>query len=268
MATPIDIAKQFFEALKPGAAANLAIDLLAEDAAFVSNKPPSRGREAAINAMRSHDGELVPKMTWRALEMRGGDVRAIGDAPDGSFKLGYLVTLKFKEGKIELIQLQDVRDSRIAGSIRPHAAPQPLALPQVIKDMILGARDKNPMVIACIDADGYPALSFRGSFFPLSDDQLALWIRNPEGDFVTAIDQNPHVGLMLREQANKHTFQLRGRARVTHDPAERARLYAAIPKQEQNHDFALLGAGVVIDLDWIHGYFSGGEQLTMKRAGL
>lgn len=266
MATPLDIAKQFLEGLTPAAAPNAALDILAEGAVFMSNKPAARGRQAVVGAMRAHDGELITKIIWRELEMRGDDVRAIGDAPEGSLKLGYIVTLKFEDDKIGLIQLQDIRDTRMAGSVRPHGAAEALKLPQSIKDMIRDARDKNPMVIACIDAEGYPALSFRGSFLPLGDDQLALWIRNPEGDFVTAIAKNPHVGLMLREQANKHTFQFRGRARVSHDPSERARIYSAIPKQEQNHDFATLGAAVVIDLDWVHGYFSGGEMITMKRA--
>lgn len=266
MATPVDIAKQFFGALTPGAARTALTEILAEDAVFMSNKPAARGREAVVDAMRAHDGALTTRIAWRAPEMRGDNVQAVGDAPQGSLKLGYLVSLKFKDGRIALVQLQDIRDTRMAGSVRPHGAPEPLKLPQVIKDMILDARDKNPIVIACIDAEGYPTLSFRGSFFPVGDDQLALWIRNPEGDFVTAIGQNPRVGLMLREQASKHTFQFRGRARVSHDPGERARIYAAIPRQEQNHDFAKLGAAVVIDLDWIHGYFSGGQMITMRRA--
>lgn len=267
MAMPLDTAKQFFDALRTGAAAAEAMDILAEDVVFMSNKPAARGRQAVVDALRSHDDELVTRIAWRAPEMLGADVRVTGDAPAGSLKLGYIVTLKFKDGKIALIQLQDIRDTRMAGSVRPHDGPEALKLPQATKDMIVDARDKNPIVIACIDAEGYPALSFRGSFYPFSDDQLAMWVRNPEGDFVTAIAKNPHVGLMLREQANKHTFQFRGRARISRDPEERARIYAAIPKQEQNHDFANLGAAVVIDLDWIHGYFSGGQMITMRRAG-
>lgn len=265
MPTPVDIVRRFFAALASDALPAPLMNIVADDVVFMSNKPAVRGREAAIAAIRAHDGELVAKIAWRTLEQQGDDVRVIGDAPEGSLKLGYIVTLKLKGDKIELIQLQDVRDLRMAGSVRPHGAPEGLKLPQAIKDMIRDARDRNPMVIACINADGYPALSFRGSFLPFSDDQLALWVRNPEGDFVTAIAQNPRVGLMLREQANKHTFQFRGRARVSHDPDERARIYSAIPKQEQNHDFAKLGAAVVIDLDWLHGYFSGGELITMRR---
>ena len=265
MPASLDIAKRFFDALKREDT-TAALEMLTEDAAFVSNKPAANGRRAVVDALRAHDAELIAKVTWREPELLGANVRMTGDTPQGALKLGYIVTLHFRDDKITLIQLQDIRDRRMAGSVLPQEAPAALKLPQVIKDLIKDARDKNPVVIACVDDEGYPLLSFRGSLFAFSDDQLALWIRNPEGDFVTAIAQNPRVGLMLREQANKQTFQFRGRARLSHDPAERARIYAAIPKQEQNHDFADVGAAVVIDLDWLHGYFTGGKLITMKRA--
>jgi len=69
-----------------------------------------------------------------------------------------------------------------------------------------------------------------------------------------ALQKNPKVALMYRDEDTKATYQLQGRARVTTDEAERYRVYNASAMVEQAHDFAQLGVAVIIDLDRVEGY--------------
>jgi hypothetical protein len=116
------------------------------------------------------------------------------------------------------------------------------------------------MLVAHVDEDGQPILSFRGSVQAFSGDQLALWVRNAQGGFVQAIARNPCIALMYRDEDAKATYQFQGRARVTEDAAERRRIFDAAPAAERAHDFAMLGAAIVVDLDRVEGYAGLGPQ--------
>ena len=116
------------------------------------------------------------------------------------------------------------------------------------------------MLVAHVDAQGQPILSFRGSVQVHGDDQLALWIRNAEGGFIQAIRANPRIALMYRDEQAKATYQFQGRARVTDAAAERERIFQRAPAAERAHDFAKLGAAVVVDLDRVEGYAGLGPQ--------
>jgi hypothetical protein len=87
-----------------------------------------------------------------------------------------------------------------------------------------------------------------------ADDQLALWVRNAQGRFISAIQANPRIALMYRDEGAKATYQFQGRARVTEVAAERQRIFERAPEAERAHDFAMLGAAVVVDLDRVEGY--------------
>jgi len=258
--------RDFFHALTRGDHSVRA--MLTDDATFESTSPPVSGAEAVIETLLAQDGDLARRITWGAPESDGHQVRISGEAPNGSPKLGYIQTVSLDGDRISAIRQQDIRDSRMAGAIRLRAGEQPVAIPAELKQMIAEARDKNPMLVAYVDGYGQPVLSFRGSIFVLSDDQLALWIRNSEGGLVSCIATNPKVSLMYRNQSQKATFQFQGRAHVTKDVELRERIYAAIPSAEQHHDFARAGAAVVIDVDFLEGYFNlepGWTMLTQRR---
>lgn len=256
MSKKLDIAKQLVDTLNTATFASRGLELLAEDAEFTTFAPKVSGRQAVVDAMMKQEGGLFPQLKWDAPEQHGDAVRISGHAPEGSARLGYLCLLHFKNEKISLIQQQDIRDARMAGVGRPRQSEPTIKLPQELKRMIKEARNSNPMFLSCVDKDGQPALSYRGSIHAYSDDQLAMWIRNPEGEFLSCISKNPRVALMYRENTSKVAFQFQGRARVTHDPAERAKIYAGSPAIDQNHDFAQVGAAVIVDLDMVEGYFS------------
>jgi hypothetical protein len=61
-------------------------------------------------------------------------------------------------------------------------------------------------------------------------------------------------------RGHKATYQFQGRARVTEVAAERQRIFERAPAVERAHDFAMLGAAVVVDLDRVEGYAGLGPQ--------
>src|SRR5262245_56016690 len=110
----------------------------------------------------------------------------------------------------------------------------------------------NPMILASVDDQGRPRLSFRGSTAVFSPDQLGVWARNTEGRTASAIGSNPHVALMYRHPAQRVILQFAGRARLA-TADEREQVYANAPEIERNADPEKKGAGLIIDLDRVEG---------------
>jgi hypothetical protein len=74
-----------------------------------------------------------------------------------------------------------------------------LALTPEISALVNGALDTgNVLLLAAVDQDHKPLLSFRGSTAVFSESQLSFWARNGSGSTLAAIQKNPHVALMYR----------------------------------------------------------------------
>jgi hypothetical protein len=110
----------------------------------------------------------------------------------------------------------------------------------------------NPLIVASVDEEGKPRLSYRGSTQVFSKDQLGFWARNAEGSTLSAIAANPHVALMYRHPGQRVFLQFSGRARVAEGP-DRERVYDSAPEFEQKADPDRKGVGVIIDLDKVEG---------------
>ena len=84
--------------------------------------------------------------------------------------------------------------------------PPPPLTEMKLTDQIKGALGDpfgsgNFAIISYVDEGGQPNLSFRGSIHAHSDNQLALWARNPEGGLLKALKQNGgkgKVGIIYR----------------------------------------------------------------------
>jgi hypothetical protein len=111
----------------------------------------------------------------------------------------------------------------------------------------------NPAIIASVDEAGKPKMSFRGSLQVYSGDQLGFWARNAEGTTTGGIGANANVAVLYRAPASRVMLQFAGRARVTSDPAERAKVFESAPEFEQKADPERKGAAVIIDLDRVEG---------------
>lgn len=124
---------------------------------------------------------------------------------------------------------------------------------------------RRPMVIAYVDPDGSPRLSYRGSTQVFSPTQLAIWVRNPEGGILDSIAKNPAVSLLFGYfEADDRGFMIfRGRARAESSDAVRDRVYGNAHEFEQSQDPDRKGVAVVIDLESVDGFF-GGARLQMR----
>jgi hypothetical protein len=108
------------------------------------------------------------------------------------------------------------------------------------------------LLLAAVDKDRKPVLSFRGSTKVFSDSQLSFWARNAEGGTLEAIKGNPHVALMYRSPSVP-LLQFIGRARIVEAAAERDRAYEIAPEKERASDPGRKGCAVVVDLDEVKG---------------
>jgi pyridoxine/pyridoxamine 5'-phosphate oxidase len=129
-----------------------------------------------------------------------------------------------------------------------------LVIDDELKAIINGAlTERAPMVLASVDAEGRPRLTFRGSLQTFSDDQVGFWARNAEGSTMDNIAANPHVAMIMRNPDTRVVLQLSGTARRV-EGAERDRVYANAPEIEQRGDPEKKGAGVVVDLERVEGF--------------
>lgn len=131
----------------------------------------------------------------------------------------------------------------------------PLKITPQIKELITGAIDSgNVLLLAAVDKDGKPILSYRGSTSVYDDTTLSLWARNPEGSStIKAIKQNPNVAMMYRAHPDVPFIQFTGRARITEDEGERERVFSLAHEKEQGADPERTGAAIIIELDSISG---------------
>jgi predicted pyridoxine 5'-phosphate oxidase superfamily flavin-nucleotide-binding protein len=146
------------------------------------------------------------------------------------------------------------------------AAPQPqqfvplteMKLTDEIKDAVNNAlANRTPIVVAYVDEDGQPSLSFRGSTQAYSDTQLAIWVRNPEGGLLKSLEKNNRITLFYRDPEKRMTLQFRGRATIQNDDATRDKVYSNAPEVERNADREKKGFPIVIDLHRVDGVMPG-----------
>jgi predicted pyridoxine 5'-phosphate oxidase superfamily flavin-nucleotide-binding protein len=122
--------------------------------------------------------------------------------------------------------------------------------------------DGYPVVAATVDADGQPKLSFFGSTHVHSDDQLAFWVRDPEGGTLRRLAENPRISFLYRHPAEKVRWVFEGRARRVDEADERARVYDESAELERLMDAERKGVAVVVDLDAVTG-----RGVEMRRDG-
>jgi hypothetical protein len=135
-----------------------------------------------------------------------------------------------------------------------------LAITPEIGALVDGALDAGyPLLLAAVDAEHKPVLSYRGSTVVFSATQLSFWARNAEGGTLGAIRQNPHVALAYHSPVVP-VLQFIGRARITDDPAERDRAFSLSNEKERARDPNKKGQAVIIDLDQITGVLGFSES--------
>jgi hypothetical protein len=143
-----------------------------------------------------------------------------------------------------------------------------LKLSPALKETVNTALERGRMIsVAYVSPEGRPELSFRGSVQAYSDDQLAIWVRNPEGGILKAVESgHPHIVLLYGELGaqSKAFVTFRGRGRAEPSESVRRKVYDDSPKGERDMDKDRRGVALIIDLDSVDGFF-GGSSLKMRR---
>lgn len=104
-----------------------------------------------------------------------------------------------------------------------------IVLTEEIKRRLADAlTDGHPVVAGYVDREGDPHISFYGSVHAYSDDQLALWVRNADGELLAAIGRNPKIGFVYSDMSTRTFYRMYGRGRVESDPRSRVRRYASV----------------------------------------
>ncbi len=248
-ADSIQLVKDFLASLRPGSNGKPAprADLLTEDAIF-QTLGKIEGRDAVIERMAGEaSGQPYRVMEWSEPEPDGADVRITGRMPAGSAMAGVIITFRFAGNRISAVLQQP-----LPGAPTPAT---PLKLTPEIKALVGSAQMEGfPMVVAHVDESGQPILSFRGSTQAFSDTQLAIWVRNSDGNFLNSVAKNPRLALMYRNARTRALYQFQGRAHVSTDAAARAQVYQTMNQGERNHDYARSGAALIIDLERVEGW--------------
>jgi len=133
------------------------------------------------------------------------------------------------------------------------------------KRFVNALTDGVAMVVGYVDRNGDPHVSPYGSLHASADDQLALWVRNPQGDLIDGIARNPNVAVFYAQLSSRTFVRMRGRARVVGGTAERAKVFEGMHPFEQRGDPERKGVAVVIDLDSAAGRAADGTMFEMKR---
>jgi hypothetical protein len=201
----------------------------------------------AAELVQGPTGELARKLDWAEPQLVDGAVRLTGRARPGARDRPLVITLTLAGDRIARVQQQRMP--------APPVPAQPLVLPEALKRMVDNAlAERHPMLLSFIGPDEQPILSYRGSVQADGDDRLAMWIRNPDGLLVRSIAQRPKVALVYRNEDTKATYHFQGRARVSDAADDRKRVFDRAAAAEREHDFAMLGVVVLVDLDRVEGY--------------
>jgi hypothetical protein len=159
--------------------------------------------------------------------------------------------------------------SRVEQQLVPAPPPEPTALRLTddIKKAVNGALDnQTPMLIAYRDDGERIHLSYRGTVQAYSDDQLALWARDPQAGLPRNMVVHPQVTLFYNDPASRASYMFQGRARIESDPAAREKIFDNSDPREQYMDYHRRGAAIVVDLDRVEGRGPAGRVLMTREA--
>jgi hypothetical protein len=202
---------------------------------------------------------IMGMATWAEPLVDGERVTIRAEFPPGLPVVGATVTLRIDDGLISELT-QELESA-------PQPEPTPVALDKSVAALINGALDnRTPVIVAYVDAADVPHVSPRGTVMVWSPDQLAMWIRDPNGGLLRAIANNPNLSCFYRDPKTRVAYELTGRARPIEDPDDRDRVFRRSPRVEQNLDPMMRGVAIVVDLDVVAGGGPAGRVYMRREA--
>jgi hypothetical protein len=255
-------AQAYVEALRTGdrAAAQAVAPHLAQD--IVVRVGP-RQFEGHAEALKRITGvwPLTPvyrKGSWGEPQVSGSGVRVAGKmAQVGAGPTSVTLSFAFNDA------------DQITRVEQQNEAAQPIVEADTLPDFVVQRVDQalandTPIAVSYVDEHGRPHLSLRGSTQVFSPTQLSIWARTPKG-FGEAIQKNPSVSLLYRDNPTRSTISFQGKARIDSSDEVRRRVFEGSPEVEQNHESWESGIAVIIDLDQVDGATPEGK-VRLRRA--
>lgn len=242
-----------------GSAARALAPVLADDILVQTNFGRAQGREAAIAQLTEPRtaGLVAAGVRWSAPHTDAGRIVVTGSLPENAPFGGLELVFDFSGDTISRVEQQTLPAAPLQ--------PRPLRLTPEIKAVVDGALDnQTPVLIAYLDGAEQIHLSFRGTIQAYSDDQLALWARDPDGGLPRNIATRPKVTLFYHDAGRRTTYTFYGRARIAPDPQTRAVIFENSHPREQQVDFRRRGVAIIVDLDRVEGRDSGGRLLMQR----
>ena len=126
-----------------------------------------------------------------------------------------------------------------------------------------------PIVVAYVDPEGRPGVSYRGSLVVVSESQLGFWARNGEGGTASALGENPNFTALYREPSPDHgrsmaVVTFRGKAHIETAGHLRDQVWEMMPQRERESDAEKKGVAVIIDLESVTGFIPGFRLQMLK----
>lgn len=251
IATCKDTTPDTLAALRP----HLADDVIARGL-WISGE----GADAVLSALASPPVPVLSMLTYEApvaLDSSRYEVRAT--APEGLPIREVVLTVTLTDGRMTRI-VQEVVQAKPAPELG-------MLLDETVAEFVDTAFARNaPLALAYVDEKGRPHLSYRGSLAWHDKESLALWVRDPSGGLLAAIESNPHVAILGSDHSTRTHYEFLGRARVESDPTEAERIYTKGPDFEKNVDAGQRGVAVVIDVDMVRGGPLGQSVFRVREA--
>ena len=232
---------------------------LADDVVVETNFGRAEGVAAALALLHEPRtaGLLAAGPQWSAPAERGDTVTVTAELPPTAPFSGVEFVFTFGGQKITRVEQQTLPAAPVA--------PAELRLTDEIKSAVNGALDnQTPMMIAYSDNDGEIHLSFRGTIQAYSDDQLALWARDPGGGLPRNVAARSKVTLFYHDPKTRTSYTFYGRARVEDDPEQRAVIFSNSHPRERQMDFRRRGIAIIVDLDKVEGRGPAGRVLMIR----
>ncbi|HEY3942106.1 MAG TPA: pyridoxamine 5'-phosphate oxidase family protein [Acidimicrobiales bacterium] len=227
---------------------------LAEGVVVRGPVAPGSGRQAVLEALGApNSSRLLAAATWGEATVDDGEISLEAALPAGSPIAGLLITAALDgSGKLVTVGQQMI----------PAPPPPAVALeltPEIATAVNGAAANGTPVVVAYVDRSGSPHLSLRGSVQTHGDHALAMWIRDPKGGLLAAIESNPALALWYRDPATRTSYQFAGTARADDDPSVRDEVYDNSIEGERNLDPRRQGVAVIVELQTVEGSGPGGR---------
>jgi len=232
---------------------------LADDVVVETNFGRAEGVQAVLALLREPriTGLLAAGPHWTEPAENGDTVTVTARLPATAPFGGVEFAFTFTSEKISRVEQQTLPAAPVA--------PSELRLTDEIKSAVNGALDnQTPMMIAYTDQADEIHLSFRGTIQAYSDDQLAVWARDPEGGLPRHIAARPKVTLFYHDPKTRTTYTFYGRARMADDPETRTVVFENSHPREQQMDFRRRGVAIVVDLDRVEGRAPSGRLLMLR----